>query len=468
VTADARTGTALERARAAVAAAMPRARADLDDLVRIPSVSAAAFDQAHVQAGADAVEALLRGAGLEDVLQVRGTRPDGRPGAPSVVGRRPAPAGAPTVMLYAHQDVQPPGDENAWTTGPFDPQERDGRLYGRGTSDDKGGVVAHLVALRTLLPAWGPDDGVGLVVLVEGEEEIGSPSFPDLLDRHRDLLGADAVVVADATNWALDRPSLNVSLRGLVMADLHVATLDHGVHSGSYGGAAPDAVTATVQLLARLWHPDGSVAVPGLVTAEDPSVDYPPEQISRQAGLLDGVRLAGSGAVAGRVWSRPSITVTGMDVPSVARASNTLLPSTRTRITVRLAPGQDPAAAVEALRTHLLTDPPFGAHVRIDGVETATPFAARTGGPAWTAAAEALSQAWDGAEVVQQGMGGSVPVVAQLAAAYPEAEVLLTAVKDPDARAHGVDESVPLDMLERACVAEVLLLERLSVRRAGS
>ena len=452
----------LDALRAAVAAAMPRARADLDDLVRIPSVSAAAFDQAHVQAGADAVEALLREAGLDDVRQVTGTRPDGRTGAPSVVARRPAPPGAPTVMLYAHQDVQPPGDENAWTTGPFEPVERDGRLYGRGTADDKGGVVAHLVALRTLLPTWGRRTASGIVVLVEGEEEIGSPSFPDLLAQHRDLLGVDAVVVADATNWSLEQPSLNVSLRGLVMADLHVATLDHGVHSGSYGGAAPDAVTATVQLLGRLWDADGSVAVPGLVTAEDPAVDYPPDVLARQAGLLDGVRLAGTGAVAARVWARPSLTVTGMDVPPVSRASNTLLPSTRTRITVRLAPGQDPDAAVEALRTHLLTDPPFGAQVRLDGVETATPFAARTGGPVWEATVEALSTAWDGAEVVRQGMGGSVPVVAQLAEAYPAAEVLLTAVKDPDARAHGVDESVPLEMLERACLAEVLLLARLA------
>ncbi len=454
--------------RAAVEAQMPRARTDLDDLVRIPSVSAAAFDQQHVQDGADAVEALLRDAGLVDVRQVSGTRPDGRPGAPAVVARRPAPTGAPTVMLYAHQDVQPPGDENAWTTGPFDPVERDGRLYGRGAADDKGGVVAHLVTLRTLLPTWGPDDGVGLVVLVEGEEEIGSPSFSDLLARHRDLLAADALVVADSTNWALDVPSLNVSLRGLVMADLQVATLDHGVHSGSYGGAAPDAMTATVQLLGRLWDADGTVAVPGLVTADDPSVDYPAEVIARQAGLLEGVRLMGTGAVAARVWARPSVTVTGMDVPPVARASNTLLPSVRTRITVRLAPGQDPVAAVAALRAHLLTDPPFGAHVRLDGVETATPFAARTRGPVWTAAATALSDAWDGSDVVQQGMGGSVPMVAQLAQAYPRAEVLLTAVKDPDARAHGVDESVPLEMLARACLAETLLLSRLARRPSHS
>lgn len=448
--------------RVAVRAQMARARTDLDDLVRIPSVSAAAFDQAHVQAGAEAVAALLEETGLDDVRLLTGRAADGSPGAPAVVGRRAAPPGRPTVLLYAHQDVQPPGDENLWTTAPFEPTERDGRLFGRGTGDDKGGVVAHLVALRTLLPTWGPDDGVGLVVLVEGEEEIGSPSFADLLERHADLLAADVVVVADATNWALDRPSLTVSLRGLLVVDLHVRTLDHGLHSGSYGGAAPDAVTALVRLLDRLWDADGAVAVPGLVTAPDPAVEYPEEVFRAHTGVPDGVRLVGSGAIAGRVWARPSVTVTGIDVPTVARASNTLLPSTTARITVRLAPGQDPEAAFEAVRAHLGADPPFGAEVALTRGATATPFAARTDGPAFAAALASLSDAWDGAEPVLQGMGGSVPVVAMLAEAFPDAEMLLTAVKDPDARAHGVDESVPLEVLERACVAEVLLLTGLA------
>lgn len=458
---------AVEAARAAVAAQMPRARGDLDDLVRIPSVSAPAFDQAHVAAGADAVAALLRDAGLDDVQVLTASAPDGTPGAPAVVGRRPAPPGRPTVLLYAHQDVQPPGDETLWTSAPFEPTERDGRLFGRGTGDDKGGVVAHLVALRTLLPTWGADDGVGLVVLVEGEEEIGSPTFAALLAEHADLLAAEVVVVADATSWSRETPSLTVSLRGLAMVDLHVRTLDHALHSGSYGGAAPDAVTALVQLLGRLWHPDGSVAVPGLVTAPDPAVQYAEDVFREHTGVLDGVRLAGSGAVAGRVWARPSVTVTGIDVPSVARSSNTLLPSTTARITVRLAPGQDPEAAVEALRAHLLTDPPFGAEVSLTPRATATPFSAPTGGRAFAAARHALSAAFDGAEPVLQGMGGSVPMVAMLAEAYPEAEMLLTAVKDPDARAHGIDESVPFDLLERACVAEVLLLTDLARHQDG-
>lgn len=172
--------------------------------------------------GAEVVATLLRDAGLDDVQVLAGLTPDGAPGAPAVVGRRPAPPGRPTVLLYAHQDVQPPGDETLWTSAPFEPSERDGRLFGRGTGDDKGGVVAHLVALRALLPTWGPDDGVGLVVLVEGEEEIGSPTFARLLAQHVDLLAADVVVVADATSWSRETPSLTVSLRGLATVDLHV------------------------------------------------------------------------------------------------------------------------------------------------------------------------------------------------------------------------------------------------------
>src|SRR5680860_14942 len=186
--------------RAALTTAMRGVRADLETLVRIPSVSAAAFDQTHVAASAERVADLLSDTGLDDARILRATRPDGREGAPAVVARRPAPAGAATVLLYAHHDVQPPGAEGDWTTPAFEPTERDGRLYGRGTADDKAGVMAHVAALRTLLPTWGPDDGVGLVLFVEGEEESGSPSFTDFLHRHHDHVRgqqvADVIVVA--------------------------------------------------------------------------------------------------------------------------------------------------------------------------------------------------------------------------------------------------------------------------------
>lgn len=439
-------------------------RADLEDLVRIPSVSAAAFDQVHVAASAERVAGLLRDAGMPEVEVLTAPRPDGTVGAPAVVARRPAPAGAPTVLLYAHHDVQPPGREQDWTTPPFGPVERDGRLYGRGTADDKAGVMTHVAALRALLPTWGPDDGVGVTVFVEGEEEVGSPSFGAFLREHRDRLAADVMVVADSDNWTVDQPSLTTSLRGLVEAVVEVRTLRHAVHSGMYGGAVPDAMTATLRLLDRLWDDDGAVAVPGLLRSEAADLDYAEQTLRADAGVLDGVRLLGRGSLLSRMWTHPSLTVVGIDAPSVAHASNTLQPAVRAKLSLRVAPGQDPAEAYEALRRHLLDSAPFGAQVDVTLKETGSAFAGEVDGPVYDTARWALSQAWDGADVVHAGVGGSIPFVADLKEQFPDATVLITGVEDPDTRAHGYDESLHLTVLRRAALAETLLLAALSGR----
>ncbi|MFP5346239.1 MAG: dipeptidase [Actinomycetes bacterium] len=453
--------------RRALAEQLPGVRADLERLVRIPSVSAAAFDQAHVQQSAEAVARLLRDAGMPEVDVLRATRPDGTDGAPAVVARRPAPDGAPTVMLYAHHDVQPPGQDADWTTPPFEPTERDGRLYGRGTADDKAGVMAHVAALRTLLPTWGPAEGVGVVVFVEGEEESGSPSFEDFLQRYRDRLAADVIVVADSDNWDVDTPSLTTSLRGLVDADVEVRTLSHAVHSGMYGGAAPDAMMAMTTLLSRLWDDQGDLAVVDLVRSEAADLQYSEDELRRNAGVLDGVRVVGAGSLLSRTWTRPSVTVTGIDAPSVATASNTLLPVVRAKLSMRIAPGQDPKAAFQALRQHLLATAPFGAHVDVTLKELGQSFAGDVEGPLYDLARWALSQAWDGADVVQQGIGGSIPFIADLREVFPDATVLVTGVEDPHTRAHGYDESLHLGVFSRACLAETLLLARLAQAPAG-
>lgn len=453
--------------RAAVGAVLPGVREDLEALVAIPSVSAQAFDPVHLQASAERVAELLRGTGLDDVRILRGRRPNGAEGAPAVLARRPAPPGRPTVMLYAHHDVQPPGPDGRWTTPAFEPAERGGRLYGRGSADDKAGVMTHVAALRALVPTWEHGAGVGLVVFVEGEEEVGSPSFGDFLDRHRDLLTADVVVVADSDNWAVDVPSLTTSLRGLVEAEVQVATLGHASHSGMYGGAVPDALMAAVTLLSRLWDDAGDLAVPGLVRTDAPDVDLTEQRLRADTATLDGVHLVGTGPVAARLWTRPALTVTGLDVPSVDRASNTLVPEVRAKLSMRIAPGQDPARAFEALRAHLLATAPFGAVVTVTAGELGRPFAGDVDGPVHDLARWALSQAWDGANVVHQGIGGSIPVVADLVAALPTATVLVTGVEDPRSRAHGDDESVDLDVLARACLAEALLLAGLAATSTG-
>jgi acetylornithine deacetylase/succinyl-diaminopimelate desuccinylase-like protein len=446
------TPAAVEALRGRVAAVLPGVRADLEALVRIPSVSAPAFDASEVERSAEVVAGLLRDAGMPEVeiLRVAG-------GAPAVVARRPAPAGAPTVLLYAHHDVQPPGDPALWDSPAFEPVERDGRLYGRGAADDKAGVAVHLAALRALAG----DLAVGVTVFVEGEEEVGSPTFARFLAEHRERLAADVIVVADSTNWRIGEPALTTSLRGLVDGVITVRTLDHAVHSGMYGGAVPDAMTAALKLLARLWDDDGQVAVPGLEGGDADDLGYTEGMLRDDAGVLEGVRLVGTGRLESRLWTRPALTVTGIDAPSVATASNTLLPAVAVKFSLRIPPGQDPAAAFEALGAHVRATAPWGAQVDVELGEAGDAWAGDLTGPVYDVARWALEQAW-GRRPVHMGVGGSIPFVSALGQVYPEATVLLTGVEDPDTRAHGTNESLHLGEFERACLAETLLLAALA------
>ncbi len=444
----------LDALRQAVARELPGVRRDLEALVRIPSVSEPAFDQAHVSASADAVADLLRGAGMQDVQILR------EGGAPAVVGHLPGPEGAPTVLLYAHHDVQPPGPDADWTSAPFEPTERDGRLYGRGAADDKAGVMAHLAAIR----AHGGRPPVSLTVFVEGEEESGSPSLARLLEAHRDLLAADVLVLADSTNWKVGVPALTTSLRGLVEAYVEVRTLDHAVHSGMYGGAAVDAVTALIRLLATLHDDAGDVAVQGLVSSEAADLDLTEEQLRADAGVLDGVSLIGTGSLTSRLWTKPALTVVGFDATPTEKASNTLAPKAKAKISMRVAPGQDANEAFDLLAEHLREHAPWNVQVDVKVRETGQPFAAAVDGPAYDAARAAFTDAW-GVEPVDMGIGGSIPFIADFAAIYPDAAILVTGVEDPDTRAHGANESLHLGEFERVCVAEAVLLERLAALR---
>lgn len=441
--------------RARVRAGWPQAREDLAALVRIAGVSSPAFDQAQVVRSAEAVADLLRGV-LPDVRVLTATRADGLESRPAVVARRPAPDGAPTVLLYAHHDVQPPGASEAWRTDPFEPTEVDGRLYGRGAADDKAGIVAHVAALRAL----GDDLGVGVTVFVEGEEEVGSPTFGDFLREHRHLLDADLVILADSVNWKVGVPAFTTSLRGLVDCEVEVAVLDHALHSGMYGGPVLDAPTLLVRLLATLHDDAGDVAVQGLVCAPEPTVDYDEADFRADAGLLPGTQLAGTGPIAARLWTKPALSVIGIDATSVAHASNTLAPTARAKLSLRIAPGQEPAEAMAALRSHLLANAPFGARVTVTEGELGRPWAGAADSPLATVARAAYSAAW-GTEVVDVGLGGSIPLVADFLEVFPGATVLVTGVEDPDSRAHSENESVHLTELEKAVLAEALLLRRL-------
>ncbi len=445
--------TASEPLTEAVRRVLPSVRADLEQLVRIPSVSADPAAAPHLDRSARAVASLLAAAGLPEVemLAIPG-------GQPAVLGRRPAPPGAPTVLLYAHHDVQPPGDPAAWDSGdPFQPVERDGRLFGRGAADDKAGIAVHLAVLR----AFGDDLPVGVTVLVEGEEEIGSPTLEPFLAAYGARLAADVVVFADAANWTAEVPSLTTTLRGMASLTVEVRTLGHAVHSGQYGGPVPDALTALCRLLATLHDEHGDVAVTGLTRGTADPLDLTEAQLRADASLLDGVRLTGTGGLTDRLWAAPSITVIGIDAPTVADASNTLVPAARAKVSLRVAPGDDATGARDALTAHLHAHAPWGAQVTVGPVATAEPFAAPPGGAAARAARAALAQAW-GRPAVDMGAGGSIPFVTAYAARYPQAEILVTGVEEPDARAHGTNESLHLLTFERACLAEALLLQALA------
>ncbi len=429
---------------------LPSVRRDLEDLVRIESVWADPGRRTEVQRSADAVAKLLSEAGFGDVQIVS------EGGAPAVIARHPAPPGAPTVLLYAHHDVQPEGDHGQWQSPPFEPTERDGRLYGRGSADDKAGIATHLAAFR----AHGGAPPVGVIVFVEGEEESGSPSLARLLAAHRDALASDVIVIADSDNWSTDVPSLTVSLRGLADCIVEVATLDHGLHSGLWGGVVPDALSVLVRLLASLHDDDGNVAVAGLYEGTAADVDYSPQRVREEAGLFDGVSEIGSGSVPQRLWAKPAITVIGIDTTSIDKSSNTLIPRARAKVSMRVAPGGDAREHQAALTRHLEQHAPWGAQVIVTPGEMGQPYAIDASGPVYDAARAAFRQAW-GNEPVDTGVGGSIPFIAEFAAAFPSAKILVTGVEDPQTQAHSVNESLHLGVLEHAATAEALLLANL-------
>jgi cysteinylglycine-S-conjugate dipeptidase len=439
--------------RAAVRELMPSVRADLESLVRIPSVSADPARADDVRRSAEATAELFRTEGFDDVriLSAGG-------GAPAVVAHRPGPEGAPTVLLYAHHDVQPVGDPADWDSDPFEPTERGSRLYGRGAADDKAGIAAHLAAVRV----HGADLPVGVTVFVEGEEEVGSPTLGAFLEAHQDLLGADVIVIADSGNWDIGEPALTTSLRGLVDCFVEVRTLDHGVHSGMWGGVVPDALMVLVRLLATLHDDEGNVAVAGLVSAPAADVDYPLERVRAESGVAEGVELIGSGSVVERLWTKPAVTVIGLDATRTVDASNTLAPSAKAKISVRLAPGDSSEQAMARVREHLEKHVAWGAQVTFTPGEYGEPTLIDATGPAYDAARAAFREAWDGVEPVDMGVGGSIPFIAAFVEAFPAAAVLVTGVEDPDTRAHGANEGLHLAEFERVCLAEALLLHHLA------
>jgi acetylornithine deacetylase/succinyl-diaminopimelate desuccinylase-like protein len=447
------TTLSVDELRAAIDREMPGVRADLERLVRIPGIAFDGFDFTPLERSAEAVAELLRGEGLDVQISRIGN------GHPAVIGKRPGPPGAPTVLLYAHHDVQPTGDLSIWISDPFEPTERDGRLYGRGAADDKAGVMAHIAALR----AFGDQLPVGVVLFIEGEEEFGSASLEALLAKHRDELASDVIVIADSGNWDIGVPALTTSLRGIVNSFVTVEVLDSAVHSGMYGGALPDALMVLSRLLATLHDDAGDVAVAGLASKEGSPLDYPIDRFRAEAGVLESVELIGTGRLIDRVWTKPTISILGVDAPSTHVAPNAIVPKAKAKLSMRLAPGDHPKPAYEALKAHLAKHVPWGAKITFEFEHDGEPCVIDATGKYFDAARDAFREAWEGTEPVEIGVGGSIPFIATFQEMFPEASILVTGVEDPNSRAHGPNESLHLGEFARVCFAEALLLRNVAL-----
>jgi len=437
---------------AAIGAQMQRARAELTELIAFPSIfEPGGAPVAACDAAAEWVASAFVEAGVADARTVRTSD-----GSLAVVGHQPGPPGTPTVLLYSHYDVQPPLGEERWSSPPWALTERDGRWYGRGSADCKGNVIMHLAALRALRADGGWPCGVKIVV--EGSEEFGGTGLADLVRDEPALLAADAIAIADAGNPQAGRPAITTSLRGLAVVDVELRALAGDVHSGSFGGAAPDPLVALVTLLATLHDARGDTTVDGLASDQRwAGTDFAAERFRADAQLLDGVHIVGSGSVADQVWARPSLTITALDATPRSRAINAVPASAAARLALRLAPEQDSASASDALVEHVRARVPWGLEAAITPVERGDGFATAPDGPAYEALRDALA-AGAGGTVELLGEGGTIPLCTVLHGAYPDAEILLYGIEEPLSRIHAPDESVDPREIERTALAQARFL----------
>ena len=434
---------------------MPALIKDLEHLVAIPSVAFPGYPAEPVHRMIEESLRMFREAGFTDARLM-----DVPSGYPPIYGEIPGPEGSPTVMLYAHVDVQPAPPEQGWSTDPWTPTHKDGRIYGRGAADDKAGVVAHLGTMRVF--DGKPPCTVKLILESMEETESNLEAF---VEAHPELFQCDVFLICDMGNLEVGEPALTTALRGDVACVVTVRTLQHPLHSGVFGGPVPDAMMAMTKLLATLVDDDGTVTVEGVSSHPWEGADLSEDDFRASADLLDGVQLIGSGTVASRLWSYPSISAIGVDMTTIAGSSNVLIPEVRAKLSMRIVPGSDPEHELDALVRHLETHAPWGAQVEVLRTKAAPPFICATDGPAYAAAREALRSAYGGIAPVEAGSGGSIPLLRTLQTAAPQAEFVLWGPEDvAKARIHASDESVDPSEIERLVVSQAQLMELLSTR----
>ena len=438
---------------------MGRARDDLAELVTFRSVAdAKQYPPEECAKAAQWVVDAFREVGLDDAAM--SPTPDG---SMAVHGHAPGPDGTPTVLLYSHYDVQPPLGEEAWTSPVWELTERDGRWYGRGAADCKGNIVMHLTALRALKEIHGGFP-CGVKIICEGSEEQGTGGLEEFVPENADLLRADAILVVDTGNFAVGVPTLTTTLRGMTSVDVRVHALGSAMHSGMFGGPAPDPVVGLIQMLASLHDAEGDTTVDGLDASQTwTGVEYSAEQFRADANVLDGVKLMGEGNVADLLWARPSATVLGIDVPPVIGSSSAVQASAAARVSLRIPPGMTGQAAQDALVAHLESRVPWNMRHEIERVAVGDPFVGALEGPAFDSMSSAMEEAF-GRPLTTEGQGGSIPLCNVLAETYPDAEIMLFGVEEPRCLIHAPNESVDPSEIEHIALAEALFLERYAER----
>ncbi len=441
--------------RAAIHGLMGRARDDLAELVSFKSVAdPKLYPPSECHSAAQWLVDAFSEVGLQDMAMSE--TPDG---SMAVHGHAPGPDGAPTVLLYSHYDVQPPLGENNWHTPVFELTDKNGRWYGRGSADCKGNIVMHLTALRALKQVYG-DFRCGIKLISEGSEEQGTGGLEEFVPKNPELFRADTILVCDTGNFAVGIPTLTTTLRGMTNVDLRLQALNSAMHSGMFGGPAPDPVAALVAILASLRDSDGNTTVDGLDNTQHWSgVSYPAAQFRADANVLDGVNLIGSASVADMLWARPAVTVLGIDIPPVVGSAGAIQASVAARISLRIPPGMDGAAAHDALIAHLRKRVPWNMRCTIDSVALGDPFVASLDGPGFDALKRSLEDAF-GKPLERAGQGGSIPLCNVFAETFPDAEIFLMGVEEPLCLIHAPDESVDPSEVERVALAEALFLDR--------
>lgn len=431
---------------------MPQAKQDLAELVSFKSVAdPKQFPAEECTKAAQWVIDAFTEVGLRDVTLKE--TPDGHP---AVFGHAPGPEGSPTVLLYCHYDVQPPLDEGAWKTPVFELTERDGRWYGRGSADCKGNIVMHLTALRAL----GKSLPVNVKLIAEGSEEQGTGGLEAFVPPHADLLRADTILVCDTGNFAVGVPTLTTTLRGLANVVVTVRALSSPMHSGMFGGPAPDPLAALIQMLGTLRDEHGNTTVQGLENTQTRSgADYSAEQFRKDANVLDGVDLIGDGSVADLLWARPALTVLGIDCPPVVGSAAAIQAEARARMNLRVPPGMNGDHAQDALVKHLHAVAPWNVQVEVEREASGEPFTGSTSGPGYEAMARAMQEAY-GREMTTEGQGGSIPLCSVFKDTFPDAEIMLMGVEEPLCLIHAPNESVDPSEIEHMALAEALFLEQ--------